>query len=63
VQADVVPACEAIFHGGTPVTLNAIAEAGSVFVGWSDPACGANPTCEVTVEDDVSLTATFDPSP
>lgn len=56
-------ACEAIFHGGTPVTLNASAEAGSVFVGWSDPACGANPTCEVTVEDDVSLTATFDPSP
>ena len=55
--------CAAIFHGGTPVTLTATADAGSVFAGWSDPACGANSICEVTVEDDVSLTATFDPSP
>ena len=33
------------------------------FGGWSDPSCGLNAACPVIVEGDVSLTATFDPSP
>jgi hypothetical protein len=53
--------CQSIFHGGTTVTLTATPELGSTFVTWSDPACGANPTCPIDVEADVSLTATFGP--
>jgi hypothetical protein len=51
--------CQAIFHGGTTVTLTATPDPGSVFSSWSDPSCGTNTTCVVTAEDDVSLTATF----
>jgi hypothetical protein len=51
--------CQATFHGGSTVTLTATADPGSVFSGWSDPSCGMNTTCVVTVEGDVSLTATF----
>lgn len=53
--------CQSIFHGGTTVTLTATPDPGSTFVTWSDPACGANPTCPIDVEDDVSVTATFGP--
>jgi hypothetical protein len=56
-------ACQSIFHGGLTVTFTATPDSGSVFSGWSDASCGANPTCVVSVESDVSLTATFDPSP
>lgn len=55
--------CQAIFHGGTTVTLTATPDAGSIFSSWSDPACGTNVSCPVTVETDISLTATFDPAP
>jgi len=30
--------------------------------GWSESSCGTNATCAVSVESNVSLTATFDPS-
>jgi hypothetical protein len=53
--------CQAVFHGGTVVTLTATPDSGLSFSGWSDASCGANPTCQITVEDDVSLTATFGP--
>ena len=53
--------CQAVFHGGTVVTLTATPDSGLSFTGWSDASCGANPTCQVTVEDDVPLTATFGP--
>jgi Divergent InlB B-repeat domain len=53
--------CQSIFHGGTIVTLTATPDSGSSFTGWSDASCGANPTCPITVEADVSLTATFGP--
>ena len=51
--------CQAIFHGGTTVTLTATADPGSAFSSWSDPTCGTNITCVVAMDDDVSLTATF----
>jgi hypothetical protein len=53
--------CQSIFHGGTTVALTATPDLGSTFTTWSDPTCGINPTCQITVEDDVSLTATFGP--
>jgi hypothetical protein len=51
--------CEAVFHGGTKVTFTATADPGSVFKGWSDPTCGSSVTCTMTIETQVSLTATF----
>ena len=56
-------ACQSTFHGGVSVTFTATPDSGSVFSGWSDPSCGSTPTCAIDVESDVSLTATFDPSP
>jgi Divergent InlB B-repeat domain len=54
--------CEQIYHGGTEVTFTATEDAGSTFVTWSSP-CGTERTCSVSVEGDVSLTATFDTAP
>ena len=56
-------ACSYIFRGGTVVTLSAAADPGSLFAGWSEPSCGTAATCQVTVEDEVSITATFDLAP
>jgi hypothetical protein len=48
------------FKNGTLVTLSATSNAGSAFVSWSVPACGANPSCTVTMMDQIqSVTAFF----
>jgi Tol biopolymer transport system component len=53
--------CEAVFDGGTQVTLTANAMAGSMFAGWSG-ACLGTGTCRVTMSKARTVTATFVPT-
>ena len=55
--------CGAPFDDGVDVTLTAVPAAGSVFVGWSGDAAGANGTVQVTMDADKACTATFDLEP
>jgi hypothetical protein len=50
--------CSAPFADGTMVTLTATPAAGSTFTGWSG-GCTGTGTCEVTLNADTSVTATF----
>ena len=50
--------CTEDYANGTPVTLTATADAGSVFAGWSG-ACSGTGTCSVTMSQARSVTATF----
>ena len=52
--------CSAEFLTGTMVQLTATASAGSAFTGWSG-ACTGTGTCEVTLDQARSVTATFTP--
>jgi hypothetical protein len=54
--------CSNGFTGGTQLELTAAAEAGSVFVGWSDECAGTG-ACEFEVDGDKQVTATFDTAP
>ena len=47
------------FAAGTQVTLNAAADANSVFSGWSGACSGTATTCQVTMNSNVNVTATF----
>ena len=54
----------ATFEVGTPVTLTADAADGSVFIGWSgDADCTGTEPCTITLDDDTTITATFDLAP
>jgi hypothetical protein len=44
---------------GTTVTLNATADPGSVFAGWSGGGCSGTGSCTVTLNADTTVTATF----
>ena len=47
----------------THVILTATPDPGSAFAGWSDPGCtGTTPTCDVTMDSDKTVTATFQPA-
>jgi uncharacterized repeat protein (TIGR01451 family)/uncharacterized repeat protein (TIGR02543 family) len=50
--------CAASFNDGTMVTLTETAASGSTFTGWSG-ACTGSGTCTVTMDQDRSVTATF----
>ncbi|MBA3459633.1 MAG: InlB B-repeat-containing protein [Deltaproteobacteria bacterium] len=52
--------CSADFDPETVVTLTAVPDTGSVFVGWMGACTGTVPTCEVTLAQAASVTATFD---
>jgi hypothetical protein len=55
--------CWAEFEeGGGSVTLEAKPNAGSTFAGWSGACVGIAPTCVVTADSDVEVTAQFEPS-
>ncbi len=47
------------FLAGTPVTLTAVPNANSVFSGWSGACSGTTATCQVTMNSNLSVTATF----
>ena len=51
--------CSASFNSGTSVTLTASAAAGSSFAGWSGGGCVGTGTCQVTLNGDTTVTATF----
>jgi len=52
-------ACEANYASGTVVTLTATARSGSTFQGWSGACSGTASTCQVTMSQARSVTATF----
>lgn len=53
--------CSAEFAGGTTVTLSATAEDGAEFVGWTGDCSGSTATCEVVMDADKTVGATFSP--
>jgi len=54
--------CSATFPKGT-VVLVAIAGRNSVFAGWSGAGCSSERVCNVTLSQDTTVTATFQPAP
>jgi len=57
--------CSGLFDHGTSVTLTATPAASSTFTGWSGGGCSGTGTCDVTLNADTTVTATFalDPPP
>jgi hypothetical protein len=51
--------CAEGYEEGTVVTLTASPNEDSVLGGWSDPACEAAPTCQVTLAEATTVTVTF----
>ena len=51
--------CGASFAQGTLVTLTATPSSGSTFVGWSGACTGTGTTCQVTMSEAKTVTATF----
>ena len=47
------------FSAGTVVTLTASPDANSIFGGWSGACSGTSTTCQVTMNSNVNVTATF----
>ena len=52
--------CAAEFVDGSVVTLTAVADAGSVFAGWTGAITSSDLTIEVTIDAAKSITATFE---
>ncbi len=57
------PDCSSSFQPGTPVTLSASPAAGSYFAGWSGDCSGTPSTCDLTMDQDRSAQADFEPMP
>ena len=53
------PACSGTFNEGKTVTLKAKADSGSTFKEWGGGSSETNPTCKVTPNADLTITATF----
>jgi hypothetical protein len=51
--------CSAVYGEGTQVTLQAKADDGTKFKGWSGGGCGGTGDCVVTMGSDVTVTAEF----
>ena len=47
------------FNSQTTVTLTAVADIGSQFTGWSGGGCSGTVSCPVSVNSDITVTATF----
>ena len=52
-------ACASSYQEGTDLTLTAAAAAGSTFAGWSGAGCSGTGACEVTIEADTAINASF----
>lgn len=55
--------CSAAFTPGQEVVLEAVADRGSAFGGWSGACSGNQETCEVVLDDDALAMAAFDVAP
>ena len=55
--------CSHSYPADTTVTLNASAEPGSTFAGWSGAGCSGTSSCTVTMNSEQSVTATFNAVP
>ena len=53
-------ACASSYPEGTSLTLAAHPASGSTFIGWSGAGCLGTGACQVTIEADTSVTASFD---
>jgi hypothetical protein len=53
--------CAAGVNAGTLVTLTASPASGNAFTGWSGACNGSNPTCSLTVNEALNVTAAFAP--
>ena len=51
--------CSAPYSSGTAVKLTAVPSAGSIFVSWSGGGCAGIGNCTVTMNADITVTATF----
>ncbi len=51
--------CSGLFDEGETVTLTAIPDSFSYFNGWSGGGCGGSSTCDITVDSDITVTASF----
>jgi hypothetical protein len=51
--------CSESYSAGTPVTLTAAAASGSSFQGWSVGGCSGTAPCTLTLNGDMTVTATF----
>jgi hypothetical protein len=54
-------ACAAEFNSGASITITATPAPGSIFGGWSAGGCGATPSCQLSLDEDLSLSAEFLP--
>jgi len=54
--------CSRSFSGGTTVTLTALASSGSVFAGWSGGGCTGTGSCNVPIDNNITVSATFNTS-
>ena len=52
-------ACSQKYPAGTVVTLHESPAAGSSFTGWGDACAGTSSTCQVTLDADTTVAATF----
>lgn len=55
--------CSHDFAAGTQVTLTATPAAGSVFTGWAGGGCSGTGSCQLTLNANAAVTATFAPGP
>jgi hypothetical protein len=55
--------CSSSFDQGTQVKLTASPSSGSTFAGWSGGGCSGTGTCQVTLNSDTAITATFNALP
>jgi hypothetical protein len=51
--------CTAGIDAGTDLTLTATPDANSIFLGWSGGGCSGTGDCQVTINEAVSVTASF----
>jgi predicted outer membrane repeat protein len=50
--------CDARFYEGADISLQAVADENSHFEGWNENSC-SNAECNITIQQDTTLTATF----